>query len=130
MARLSASPARAPGLIPSPARTPSPHTLPPPPTAQGTVKKLLRTLEDVIEYVDKVRAGSTAADPEVAHLLQDMVAAAPRLPLAAFDKMFNSQVQDMLVVVYLANLTRTQLALAEKLQSVAAASASASASSS
>ena len=29
------------------------------------------------------------------------------------------QVQDMLVVVYLANLTRTQLALAEKLQSVA-----------
>ena len=33
------------------------------------------------------------------------------------------QVQDMLVVVYLANLTRTQLALAEKLQSVALAGA-------
>ena len=37
--------------------------------------------------------------------------------------MFNSQVQDMLVVVYLANLTRTQLALAEKLQAVAISSA-------
>ena len=35
------------------------------------------------------------------------------------------QVQDMLMVVYLANLTRTQLALAEKLQSVALSTAGA-----
>ena len=41
------------------------------------------------------------------------------MPAVQFNQMFNSQVQDMLVVVYLANLTRTQLALAEKLQSVA-----------
>jgi hypothetical protein len=36
--------------------------------------------------------------------------------------MFNTSVQDMLTVVYLANLTRTQLALAEKLQAVTLAS--------
>ena len=56
-------------------------------------------------------------------LLQDLVAAAPRLPAASFDKMFDAQVQDILTVVYLANLTRTQLALAEKLQAVAISAA-------
>lgn len=81
------------------------------------VKKLLRTLESVMEHVEKRGVGST--DPSVLRLLQDVVASAPRMPAVQFDQMFNSQVQDMLVVVYLANLTRTQLALAEKLQSVA-----------
>jgi translation initiation factor 3 subunit F len=52
-----------------------------------------------------------------------LVASAPRLPAASFDKMFNAQVQDMLAVVYLANLTRTQLVLAEKLQAVAISAA-------
>ena len=70
-----------------------------------------------MEYVEKANVSST--DPGVLRLLQDVVASAPRMPSVQFDQMFNSQVQDMLVVVYLANLTRTQLALAEKLQSVA-----------
>jgi translation initiation factor 3 subunit F len=34
-----------------------------------------------------------------------------------YEKMFNNSLQDLLMVVYLANLTRTQLKLAEKLQS-------------
>ena len=55
-------------------------------------------------------------------LLQQLVAAAPRLQAGSFEKMFNTSVQDMLTVVYLANLTRTQLALAEKLQAVTLAS--------
>jgi len=87
---------------------------------QLVIKKLLRTLENVMEYVDK--AGVSSTDPAVLRLLQDVVASAPRMPAIQFDQMFNSQVQDMLVVVYLANLTRTQLALAEKLQSVALSS--------
>lgn len=85
-------------------------------TMELTVKKLLRTLDGVIEFVEKVTKGDLPADPVVVRLLQDLVAAAPKLPTAAFEKMFSSQVQDMLLVVYLANLTRTQLALAEKLQ--------------
>jgi len=87
------------------------------------VKKLLRTLETVMEHVEKQGVKST--DSGVLRLLQDVVASAPRMPAIQFDQMFNSQVQDMLVVVYLANLTRTQLALAEKLQSVALSGAGA-----
>ena len=88
-------------------------------SVESTVKKLLRTLEGVVDYVDKVIQGSQTAEPEVVRLLQQLVAAAPRLPTESFEKMFNTQVQDMLTIVYLANLTRTQLALAEKLQAVA-----------
>ena len=89
-----------------------------------TIKKLLRTLEGVGEYVEKVNQGEVTPDPRTITLLQEAMSAAPRLPTSTFDKIFNSQVQDMLVVVYLANLTRAQLALAEKLQDVAAAAAS------
>ena len=62
------------------------------------------------------------ARPPQQRLLQQLVAAAPRLQAGSFEKMFNTSVQDMLTVVYLANLTRTQLALAEKLQAVTLAS--------
>ena len=84
-----------------------------------TIKKLLKTLDDVSAYVDEVTKGSTTADAEIISLLQKAVNAAPSLHSSAFDKIFNTQVQDMLVVVYLANLTRAQLALSERLQAVA-----------
>lgn len=87
-------------------------------SVESTVKKLLQTLEEVTEFVDKVVKGEATADPAVVRLLQQLVASAPRLPTESFGKMFNTQVQDMLTIVYLANLTRTQLALAEKLQAV------------
>lgn len=87
-------------------------------SVEHTVKKLLRTLESVTDHVEKVVNGQATADPEVVRLLQQLVASAPRLPAESFGKMFNTQVQDMLTVVYLSNLTRTQLALAEKLQAL------------
>ena len=91
-------------------------------TVESTIKKLLTTLDGVIEHVQKVIDGGQKADPSVVGLLQQLVASAPRLPTESFEKMFNTQMQDMLTIVYLANLTRTQLALAEKLQAVAFAS--------
>lgn len=84
-----------------------------------TIKKLLKTLQGVGEYVDEVASGAKPRDAELIGLLQTAMAAAPALPPNAFGKVFSSQVQDMLVAVYLANLTRAQLALAEKLQAVA-----------
>jgi len=85
-------------------------------SVEHTVKKLLRTLEGVADHVQKVVGGQATAEPQLVSLLQQLVASAPRLPTETFGKMCNTQVQDMLTVVYLANLTRTQLALAEKLQ--------------
>lgn len=69
-------------------------------------------------FVEKVVKGEATADPALVRLLQQLVAAAPRLPTESFSKMFNTQVQDMLTIVYLANLTRTQLALAQKMEAL------------
>ena len=94
-------------------------------TLEHTIKKLLRTLDWVMDYVEKAKtSGGATVEPGVVRLLQDLLAAVPRLPAAAFDNMLHSQVQDMLMSVYLANLTRTQLALAEKLPAVAISAAS------
>ena len=41
--------------------------------------------------------------------------AVPKLPGDVFGKLFNDSIQDVLLVTYLSNLTRTQLALAERL---------------
>jgi len=87
-------------------------------SVEATVKKLLRTLEGVTDHVEQVVGGKATAEPSVVRLLQQVVAAAPRLPTDSFGTMLNTQVQDMLTIVYLSNLTRTQLALAEKLQAV------------
>lgn len=42
-------------------------------------------------------------------------AAVPSVDPRVFDKMFNDSLQDLLMIVYLSQLTRTQLAIAEKL---------------
>jgi translation initiation factor 3 subunit F len=46
----------------------------------------------------------------------DTVSVVPKIDSTAFEKMFNSHLQDLLMVVYLANMTRTQLSVAERLQ--------------
>jgi len=88
-------------------------------SVEATVKSLLRTLEGVATHVEQVVQGKATAAPDVVQGLQALVTSAPRLPTEAFEKMFNTQVQDMLTISYLTNLTRTQLALAEKLQMAA-----------
>jgi translation initiation factor 3 subunit F len=55
-------------------------------------------------------------DNEIGRKLMHSVSALPKIDPASLEKMFNNNLQDLLLVVYLANLTRTQLALSEKLQ--------------
>ena len=52
-----------------------------------------------------------------------MRAAVPRVRPEAFDRAFNNSLQDLLMVVYLSNLTRTQLAITDHLSLQMAASA-------
>ena len=46
----------------------------------------------------------------------DTVSVVPKVESATFEKMFNSHLQDLLMVVYLAKVTRIQLSLTEQLQ--------------
>ena len=85
---------------------------------EQSVVRLEELLATVQAYVADVAAGRRPASVSVGRYLLDTVAAVPKIDQAKFEQIFNANLQDLLMVVYLATLTRTQLALAERLQFV------------
>jgi len=82
---------------------------------ETSVRRLHALLATAAAYADAVCAGRLPPDNALGRRLADTVAAVPSLGRDAFDKLFNDSVHDVLLVMYLSNLTRTQLALAERL---------------
>jgi len=78
-------------------------------------KWLREMLAHVTQYVDDVLAGKIVSDNATGRFLLDLVTSVPQIEPAKFEEMLNSNMKDLLMVVYLANLTKTQLALNEKL---------------
>jgi translation initiation factor 3 subunit F len=81
-----------------------------------TVKKLSAALERTSAFVLDAADGKTEPDAEVGRLLADALASVPRLTRDQFEKVFGDAIQDVLLVMYLSNVTKMQLVLAEKLQ--------------
>ncbi|CAI7771678.1 unnamed protein product [Closterium sp. NIES-53] len=86
---------------------------------EATMGRLQGMVDGALGYATDVVEGKREADNEVGRALWDAVAAVPRISSEAFDRLFNNSVQDVLLVLYLANLTRAQLALADKLNTAA-----------
>ena len=93
---------------------------------RGNFHRVLELLDDVIHYVDDVVLGNVPADPKIGRFLEQTVSALPQINPEGFHQMFNNSLQDILMVVYLANLTRTQLALHERHRQISAQSPSSS----
>ncbi|CAO2825150.1 unnamed protein product [Amaranthus hypochondriacus] len=86
---------------------------------ESTLERLLTLIDDVYKYVDDVVEGHVAADSKIGRFLSDAVSSLPKLSPSAFDKLVNDSLQDQLLLVYLSSITRTQLSLAEKLNTAA-----------
>lgn len=82
---------------------------------QVSLEKLLEMLDTASEYVGNVVSGKLAADDAVGNEIADTLSSIPRIRAEVFDKMFNESMQDLLMVSYLSNITRTQLKIADKL---------------
>jgi translation initiation factor 3 subunit F len=82
------------------------------------VAALLKMLEEVIDFVDRVVAGKAEADSAIGCELADTLSAVPRVRPELFDSIFNGNLQDLLMVSYLASLTKANLAISEKLSGV------------
>jgi translation initiation factor 3 subunit F len=80
-----------------------------------TCAHMQEMLSKVIEYVDNVIAGKVVADNAVGRMLMDLVNSVPKIKPEDFEEMVNSNMKDLLMVVYLSNLAKTQLMLSEKL---------------
>ncbi|KAL6749104.1 eukaryotic translation initiation factor 3f [Haematococcus lacustris] len=85
---------------------------------EGLAASLLRlelVMVQVKQHVDDVLEGRRAGDAAMGRYIADTLAAVPRFSRADFERLFNESVQDTLMITYLSNLVRTQVALAERL---------------
>lgn len=80
-----------------------------------SMNKLLDMLESVSNYTNRVKSGEIQGDPDLGRAISNALAAVPHIDPSTFEKMFTQNIQDLLMIVYLSNLTRTQLALADKI---------------
>lgn len=78
-------------------------------------KKMQELLDTIITYVDDVLSMRTPADNTIGRTLLDMVQSVPQMDHDEFEEMLNANMKDLLMVVYLSGLTKSNLALHEKL---------------
>jgi translation initiation factor 3 subunit F len=83
---------------------------------QTSIERLLSTIDIASDHIQSVLDNKIEADPKIGRMIAEAVSTIPKIDVEVFEKMFNSSLQDLLMVVYLGSLTRTQLALAHKLQ--------------
>eukprot|EP00940_MAST-03C_sp_MAST-3C-sp2_P003432 g3432.t1 len=84
-------------------------------TLQKATEDLLAVLDNSCSYVDKVVDGTIKPDNMIGQKLAEAVGAIPRVDMSQLEKVFDSSVQDLLMVAYLSNLARSQVSIAEKL---------------
>lgn len=82
---------------------------------QLSLQKLHELLDRALHYVTAVVEGKEKPDAERGLRIADALEAVPRIRPAVMDKMFHDSLQDLLMVTYLSNITKTQITIAEKL---------------
>ena len=89
---------------------------------QGLARSLSRILnmtQYVCQYIDDVVANTSKPDNRVGRNIADITSTIPRVRSTVFREMFAKNLQDLLMVVYMSNLTRAHVAISEKLKCVA-----------
>lgn len=81
----------------------------------GSSARIQDALSTVLQYAEDVLSGKVSADNTVGRFLMSLVNQVPKIVPDDFETMLNSNINDLLMVTYLANLTQSQIALNEKL---------------
>lgn len=84
---------------------------------EGGLKELLALFRRVQEYVHAVSSGKIEGDLSVGRGLTNGLCSEPLIDMETVAALCNGSLQDALMVVYLSNLTRTQISIAEKINS-------------
>ncbi|KAJ2720274.1 hypothetical protein GGI07_004712 [Coemansia sp. Benny D115] len=85
---------------------------------EKSIDELKAMLERVTKYVHGVCQGQIAPNNVIGRYLMDMLAVVPKVDATQFSTLFQSHLQDILMVAYLTNLTRAQLNIADRLQRI------------
>ena len=84
-------------------------------TVRSDMDALLEQVDEILAYADAVKAGEVECDPTLARCLGDALTALPKIEEAANDGSLNTETQDIVMVSYLASITKAQLAIAAKI---------------
>jgi len=82
---------------------------------QASMTQLRDLLDTTLTYVNEVVDGKRPPDPVMGRKIADTLACVPRIRPEVFETLFHDKLQDLLMVTYLSNITKTQLNVAEKL---------------
>ncbi|XP_063900212.1 uncharacterized protein LOC135119762 [Zophobas morio] len=82
---------------------------------KSALSELLKLITRVTTYVKRALDGEIPSDKQISHILWDIISTIPDVDTETFDKLFNNNLHDMLMVMFLTNLTRTQLKIADRL---------------
>ena len=74
------------------------------------MRAALLALFVVLRYVEAVLAGQETPDTSVGRQLWDLVQSVPKMDTVEFEKMLNSNLRDLLMVIYLSQLTKVKKA--------------------
>ncbi|KAJ2888311.1 hypothetical protein GGI21_000773 [Coemansia aciculifera] len=85
---------------------------------EKSIDELKAMLERVTAYVHGVCAGTEKPNNVIGKYLMDMLAVVPKIDSKQFSTLFQTHLQDILMVAYLTNLTRAQLNIADRLQRI------------
>jgi len=83
-----------------------------------STRKISDLVDLVLAHVEGVLSDSIPADNTIGRTLLDLVHSVPKLNPHDLEEMMNSNMKDLLMVIYLSQLTKTQLQLNEKLSLV------------
>ena len=75
-------------------------------------------MDTVIQYVEAVLDGTQEPDNSIGRALNSLILSLPKMDSDQFEEMLNSNLKDLLMVVYLSQMTKAQLQLNEKLSLV------------
>jgi len=82
---------------------------------QQSLQKLQSLLKLVADYCLQVKEGKVAADQEVGMAISRAISVVPHLDGESFEAMFSNKIQDLLMVLYLGNVVRTHISLADQI---------------
>lgn len=82
---------------------------------EGSLYKLADMINGISTYVEKVKAGEMQGDPVIGKMIVQALSNIPHLTEENFQEILSGNMQDLLMVIYLSKVTRSQLLLADKI---------------
>ncbi|XP_066936781.1 eukaryotic translation initiation factor 3 subunit F-like [Clytia hemisphaerica] len=79
---------------------------------------LVDRLKETLQYVKEVVNGDRVGDNEIGRKLMSIVGSVPQMEASQVEQMMNNNMQDLLMVLYLSSLTKSQLSVGNKLNSI------------